>query len=164
MATDRLFPLSSYGDEYLTGHCADGRQVVMGLLCPHLVVYLFDANGRLLSGERQLWNHPAPRLNSGPFDIYNEAFRTSLDVQFRELQQSLGYSQSPIRVREFFDPDNWVGIEALPSHYRDLETIANEEERKEFIISRDRWLADGCFVWWWAKDYYMSKDGEVESS
>ena len=73
---DRQFPLTGYGDEFVTGACPDGRQVVMGLLCPHLVAYFFDPAGRLLGDEHRPWDHPAPRLrDTGPYDIYDPPFQ-----------------------------------------------------------------------------------------
>ncbi|MFO0964158.1 MAG: hypothetical protein U0793_01040 [Gemmataceae bacterium] len=67
----RLFPIQGYGDEFSTGVCADGRQVVMGLLCPHLVAYFFDRKGKLLGDEHRPWNKPAPRMGpDGPYNIY----------------------------------------------------------------------------------------------
>jgi hypothetical protein len=38
------------------------------------------------------------------------------------------------------------------------------EELQELVEERERWLADGSFVWWWAKDYYMSREGKVDST
>jgi hypothetical protein len=43
----RLFPIADHGDEFVTGVCADGRQVVMALLIPDLTAEFFDATGDL---------------------------------------------------------------------------------------------------------------------
>jgi hypothetical protein len=43
----RLFPIAGQGDEFVSGVCAHGPQVVMGLLLPDLTAVLCDANGDL---------------------------------------------------------------------------------------------------------------------
>jgi hypothetical protein len=43
----RLFPIAGHGDAFVTGVCADGRQVVMGLVIPDLTAVFFDAKGDL---------------------------------------------------------------------------------------------------------------------
>jgi hypothetical protein len=147
---NHLFPIQNDGYDFFTGVCADGRQMVMGLLEPHLVAYFFDKNGNLLGGDKRL-------LEKGKL----------LEQVMLEWQKELGFRTATIHVKEFYNREYPVGIEILPEHYRSVETdtwFPNEEERKEFIKSRNRWLTEGNFVWWWAKDYYMSKEGEVEST
>jgi hypothetical protein len=162
----RFYPIKP-GD-FDTGLCADGRQVVMGLLCPHLVAYFFDADGTLLGGERRLWNTAAERMSeNGPYILHGEPFCSALERQKQEWKDVLGFRSATIRVKEFFDSEHFVGIEPLPARYQDLETSEesqDEEERRQLMQMRDSWLADGSFVWWWAEDYWMSKDGEVESN
>jgi hypothetical protein len=163
-SAEQLFPIQPY--DFETGTCADGRQVVMGLLCPHLVAYFFDPQGNLLRREQRLWNKPAPRFGTdGPFKIHDEEFRSALERQEREWQAELGFTPGTIWVKQFLDGTP-VGIELLPDHYQDLENAdwLDEEEKQELMESRAEWLERGSFVWWWAKDYYMSKDGKVEST
>jgi hypothetical protein len=165
---DRLFTVNGYGDDFFTGVCSDGRQVVMGLLCPEVVAYFFDAEGRLLGDERRPWDHPAPRMGgNGPYRIYDDVFQGMLAVQIAEWQTALDCSSGPIRVRQFFDRRHPVGITLLPSHmqptddeWRDM----SRDERRELEHDRAEWLANGEFVWLWAKDYWMAADGEVTST
>lgn len=164
---DQLFPITGYGDEFVTGLCSDGRQVVMGLLCPHLVAYYFDRDGRLVEGERRLWNHPAPRSGNGPYHIYDKAFEAALATQLREWQDSIGYSSQPIRVRAFFDAQQGVGISLFPDHMdlpEDELKSLDGEEREDLERDRAEWLTSGQFVWWWAKDYWTGPDGAVVST
>jgi len=167
MPEDRLFPVNSYADDFVTGVCDGGRQVVMGLLCPHVVAYFFDRDGFLLGDEHRPWNHPAPRMPSGPYQIYDKAFRTTLADQIQEWQQSVGYIACPILVRAFLDPQHPVGITLLPDHLDLPEDELQElsaEEREDTELEREEWLAAGRFVWWWAKDYWSAADGKILST
>jgi hypothetical protein len=163
MSTGRLFPIKSY--DYLTGVCGDGRQVVMGLLCPHVVAYFFGRNGELLGDEHRDWITPAPWVPTGYYDIYDKKFLAGVADQIREWQRAIEFRKGTIRIRAFFDDRHPVGICELPEHLSD-EEIANcdDNERAELEKSRSKWIRQGAFVWWWARDYYMSRDGEVEST
>jgi hypothetical protein len=162
----RLFALQTEPGDFETGRCADGRQVVFGLLCPHLALFYFDAQGNLLQAEFRDWEHPAPWRN-GRYDIYDDAFEAAFAQQIDRWKAEAGFSPGTIQIKEFMDDAHWVGIQILPEHYQDLETsdeFDNEAERQEYIRDRDEWIARGDFVWWWAKDYYMNAEGEVEST
>jgi hypothetical protein len=165
---NRLYPIQNQGYDFFTGVCDDGRQVVMGLLCPHVVAYFFDAQGNLLADEHRPWNKAAPRFGfDGPYKIYDDDFQVALTKQMQEWQTDLGFQKRTVHIRAFMDDRHRVGIELLPEHLRNLESadwFDDDEERQEYIASREEWLADGKFVWWWAKDYFMEKDGSVESS
>jgi hypothetical protein len=170
VSEDRLFPLNFRdvgAGGPVTGVCADGRQVVMGLLCPNLVAYFFDANGNLLGDENRSWNHPAPRKGAGPYQIYDEAFQSALAAQFQEWQQTLGFSLCAIRVREFLDERHPVGIELFPDSLQptvDEWQSMNEQEQQDVQQAQTKWKVSGTFVWWWAEDYWIKPDGTVGSS
>jgi hypothetical protein len=59
-----------------------------------------------------------------------------------------------------------VGISILPGELEQDEIEAEEdpEERAFWEAQKVDWLANSQFVWWWAKDYYMSKEGNVNST
>ncbi len=164
---NRLFPIQNDEDILATGICADGRQAMMGLLCPWLVAYFFNHDGEIIGGERQQWNHPAPRMGEdSPYRIYDPAFGVAIAAQMKAWQTKLGFKQGKIEIQEFFDEELYVGITVLPDHL-ELEEIEEEddlEERKYLEEDRANWFANGNFVWWWAKDYWMSKDGDIEST
>lgn len=140
----------------------------MGLLCPKLVAFFFDSKGNLLGHEKRAWSDDAAKMvENNSCTIYSDGFRVLIDKQKKEWQAELGFRPATIRVKAFYDGEYPVGIQVLPEHYKDIETATwfrDEEDRQEFIKSRDRWLAEENFVWWWARDYYMSKDGDVEST
>jgi hypothetical protein len=167
---DRLFPLNFRGVDAggpVTGVCADGRQVVMGLLCPNLVAYFFDPKGDLLHEEHRSWLHPAPRRGAGPYQIYDEAFQSALATQFQKWQQTLGFNRCAIQVRAFLDERYVVGIELFPDHLQptaDEWQSMTEQERQDMQQARAKWKAAGTFVWWWAEDYWINPDGTVGSN
>jgi hypothetical protein len=137
----------------------------MGLLCPTLVAYFFAPDGVLLRTEERPWDYPAPRLHgTGPYSIYDPEFRSKLQLQFASWQAEIGFRPEVIWIQAFLDLERFVGIEAIPEH---LLTGEEDEDAAE-CIEREKalqdWIANGNFVFWWAKDYYMSKDGEVEST
>jgi hypothetical protein len=138
----------------------------MGLLCPHLVAYFFDGKGLLLADEHRPWTTPAPTTEpNGPYDIYDAAFEKAFAKQMRQWKSELGFRPGTIKIRAFLDDRHPVGITLFPDHLNPDE-IGNldEDEQRAFAESRAEWIAEGQFVWWWAKDYEMAKDGEVEST
>jgi hypothetical protein len=164
----RLFRIRNEGDSFFTGVCADSRQGIMGLLCPEVVAVFFDAEGNYLGCEARPWSKEAGDIaGNPPHNIFGVYFQALIAEQMEEWQTELRFRKATIRVKEFWVKGRPVGIEELPSHLRDIETaawIANEEERQGLRESRDRWLAEGNFVFWWAKDFFMSRKGEVEST
>ena len=182
LVPDRLYTIQNHGYDFFTGICSDGRQAVMGLLCPHVVAYFFDREGRFLGSERQPWNHPAPRMcmppelahiptimppGLGPYKISDPEFQRALSAQLEQWQAILGYNSTSIRVRMFFDAQHCVGIRPIPDCLkptkRNLADLS-ADERDEAERERQEWLNEGRFVWWWGKDYWMNSDGEVEST
>jgi hypothetical protein len=166
---ERLFPIQSQGYDFFTGICADGRQVVMGLLCPELVAYFFDAHGSLVGAQRRTWSDAAADVAGRvpPYRIFNDEFKALIGLQRREWEGELGFRTATIHVKEFFDHELGVGIELLPAYLREIETapwFRDTQERERAAKLRNRWVEDGNFVWYWAKDYYMSPTGEVEST
>lgn len=132
-----MFSIRGYGDDFYTGGTSDKSQIIMGLLCPSLVAYFFSPNGWLLGREVRPWHYPAPGAQGEGYDIYDERFQTRLGEQMRGWMKDIGFLARPICVEAFADEEFSVGI-------------ADEE--------------DAGTVLYWAKEYYLSSDGEVEST
>lgn len=163
----RLFAIQGYGDNFYTGLTCDGHQVLMGLLCPNLVAYVFSAEGLLLRREVYPWNYPAPRMHgTGPYQIYEATFRTHLAHQFEQWKADIGFRPETIWVQAFFDPDSHlsVAIEEIPEHLLVGEEGEDVEDRMEREGVLKTWIANGNYVLWWGKDYYIGPGGEVEST
>jgi hypothetical protein len=168
---ERYYSIQDQGDyDFLVGTTRDGRQVLMGLLCPELVVVFFDPEGRFLECEARPWEVPAPRMPGGtPFQIYDREFRESIRAQIQGWHEEIGFEPGPIAVREFFIWDRWLGIKDLPDHLEEFladpsGAAEDEEEADDLRESINLWLNDGQFVLWWAKDYWMGADGDVDST
>ena len=166
MAKARLFAIQGY--DYDTGVCADGRQAILGLLCPVLVAFFFDAKGKHLGCEERPWSAAAGKLagRKPPYDISGDRFHELIAGQMKAWQGELGFSASTIRVKQFQVPGRGVSIQELPGWAQEIETATwlSDDERQESREARDQWIADGKFVFWWGRSYHMSKDGEVEST
>jgi hypothetical protein len=179
-ASTKLYPLRTHGAEggeadFYTGTLPDGRQAVMGpadyqlrLLC-----VTFDPDGNLLEALTQPLPLPpvAKKLRGKaqlpPFpDPAQERARAI--PHLLAWQQQLGWKEGPIRVRAFMLPDDPVYIAALPrwgivTRY-DPYFYPDPQERTQMRQQLAEWEASGNFVFWWGRDYHMSKDGEVLST
>lgn len=164
--TTRLFPIQGY--DYETGVCADGRQVILGLLCPSLVAVWFDANGKYLDYEERPWGAAAAELagREPPYNISGDRFGELIAEQLKAWQAELGFNAATIRVEQFRLPGLGIAIQELPGWALEIETATwlTDAERQEYRKARDQWVADGKFVFWWGRSYHMSRDGEVEST
>lgn len=128
----------------------------MGLLCPYVVTYFFDTKGRFSGAGRQLWKHPAPQMeNNGPYNIYDAQFEQAITKQIKEWQKEIGFQDKVIRIKEFVDEEMSVGISERPEYLQDAD--ADDEDLLQ-------WKQSGNFVFVWAKEYWVSDSGEVEST
>lgn len=161
----------------------------MGLLCPHLVVVYFDAEGKYLSVQdvvltvpphqegttRIYWEEPdgtIKEVNSANPHIYithKPEFRESLEWDIRNLLKPSDFVEQPIDIQEFFLEDRYLGIRLLPDYLeefiKDPTSVAEDEEDIAFHQEiLDEWKTEGKFILWWGKDYWFGADGEVEST
>jgi hypothetical protein len=164
----RLFQIQNDGNNFFTGVCDGGRQVVMGLLCPEIVAFFFNTAGDLIEQQARPWSEAAAQLAGRelPYKIFGGQFRALIQQQMQAWQAELRFRTKTIQVKEFSGSPYSVGIELLPDQWIDLEDAEelDDEEREEEIQARDQWLAKGQFVFWWSEDYHMSKSGRVLSS
>lgn len=159
----KLFPVRGYGSDFHTGRTRAGEQLLMGLLCPYIVAYFFTQDGSQIKRERREWLVAAPRMGGdGPYQIYEPGFEATLSEQISQWQEELGFSPELIRVQKFFDPEMYVGIEQVPDHLQDVDE--SDEDFEELQADLREWEGSGSFVFYWAKDYFMASDGEVEST
>src|SRR5262249_54108463 len=108
--------------DFHVGRLRDGRQVLLGLLCPEVVAYFFGAEGTLVSVQRQPWRTPAARMiNHGPYQIHEPIFEAAIQRQISDWKTELGITDGPISVEAFFDEELFVGVEDVPEHLDEPE-------------------------------------------
>jgi len=159
-----LYLIQNSDCDFYARKAYDKRQVLMGLLCPELVAVFFDSEGNLLEVQKRALPFKLKRMGEdGPFDIYDGR----IPEQLLQWQKAMGFRPATIRVKMFFLPEQGIGIEDLPNHFREfLEDPSNfdKEEREYYPGLINEWKKEESFVLWWAKDYYMNKEGEIEST
>jgi hypothetical protein len=164
---ERLYCLqTSYEDgnvaDFYAGRLADGRQALLGVYLPKLVLVLFDAAGNYLEYQtRPLADGP----KSGPV---TDVDRAEFVTRRQRWQRELGWQEQPIQVRRFALPEQRIYLADYPEWATlllyDPYSYPTPQERAELRRQMEEWDREGCFVFWWSRDYHMNKDGEVLST
>lgn len=168
---NRLYTLQTYGPSdpgpyFATGVLPDGKQGIMGWYDDQVVCLFFNARGERIASEER------PTRFGMNQEFEGAQFR---DAQYRAAQPvmaawqtELGWRDQTIRVRFFMHPDRRIFLSDLSRSgvvgYYDPFQHADAGEREEARREVQSWLAEGCFVLNWMRDYHLSKDGEVLST
>jgi hypothetical protein len=170
---ERLYPIKpDEGHFFYAGIIPGEQQVLMGLFCPDLVAFCFDAAGNLLC----VHSRPLPFLRRSdvlvdgqsieglvrPYDIYDERIPQQLDAWQRELQ----FQPQTIRVKKFSLPELGIRIEDYPDYFDEVfaDPRADQEEKDHVRAFQREWEAARQFVLWWGNDYWLDDTGEVVAS
>jgi hypothetical protein len=133
-----------------TGRIRGGRQLLLGVNA----VLLFDEEGNLqqIEGIERYpvphgWQEVPPSQSNG-----NVSWLVKLE-----------FDERPIRIKRFWLPELWLGIEDLPDglaeYYTSPETFELEPEDVQW------WTEVGQYVFHaGCGDYYMNREGGVETS
>jgi hypothetical protein len=81
--------------------------------------------------------------------------------------RKLGVTPGSIRVREFFHPDGYIGVQELPRELQEFLGYPDHfppEDRIDLAEELADWRRDGGFVLIWHEEYWMSSSGEVEAT
>ncbi len=167
MSAEKHYAIRTYGVEggeadFYAGALADGRQALMGQYGPEqLVCVPFDAEG-----WRQGVLTRAVPVREGQAEPGSAAAWGAQHAL--AWQAELGWRAGPVRVRRFALPEHCVYIADYPGWGIRLQAdpyfYPSEEEREALRQQLALWEQAGKFVFWWGKDYFMSKDGEVLST
>jgi hypothetical protein len=158
---ERRYPIQSHESYFFyAGVTPDDQQVLMGLCCPNLVAFYFDAEGNLLKvAERPVafFQGVVP-----PYDIYDKRIAPLLKAWRKEI----GVRPVTISVKKFFSSEHDIGIEDYPSHFEEIlsDPKTTKDERRDVQNSITLWDEDGQFVLLWGNDYWLDSSGEVVSS
>lgn len=158
----RNFKVSSY-EAYTTGKTSSGEQIIMGLLCPFITIIIFDANGKYLETKQELWEYPAPKMGmDGPYQIYNKGFVKNLDQQIKNIQTNIAFIEGTVSIEEFESDVVESALYIMPNH---LDEIDLEDEDSAYLIEeKESWINSKSHCFLWAEEYWLSVDGEMESS
>jgi hypothetical protein len=166
-SASRRYTLRTYGSErgqadFYTGTTPAGEQVLLGTYDDAVVCVRFDAEGEQVGVDSR------PLLADAPLEELSAKQRAKLEIQaVKAWRGEIGLRPGPIRVCKFLlsepqayisDYPNW----AIQLHY-DPDQFAGLE-RQEMRRLKEEWEAAGNFVFWWGKDYHMSKEGDVLST
>ena len=159
-AAQSVYLIQNDGEHYYAGRLNNGNQVLMdgfsrvefdsggnvvATSCPEdtsYTVQALDAEGSVLSAYFRPTDLPPPSVMP-PF------------------------TPGTISVKPFFLTECSIGIRDLPDHlqeFLDHPENADEEERRYYPEEVKEWRERGSFVLWWNEDYFLSKEGELESS
>ncbi len=163
----RLYKIATTVPYFYTGRLMDGTQMLMGVQPPNLVGVVFDPDGNYLTTSlKQISREQRPTLRD-----QSEIDPTSAEDEFSayiyDWQRELKLRTETISVKQFSLPERWIGIRDLPEHYQEvLDHPENfsEERLQELQGDIEAWRGSGEFVLDWDEDYYMSEEGELDST
>jgi hypothetical protein len=165
--SDHLYWIEGYPHHgYWTGTTADGSQVLVVILAPHIIAIFFDHEGNLLEvQERRLSPSTLAMAEKG---IY-AGFRRQSDEDVSSWLDSLGIHESVIKVKRFFLPDYHVGIVDFPQFFQDIlrnPSAYSEDEQRGAESAKARWFKEGIFELWLndGTNLWITSTGQVESS
>lgn len=151
-----MYRISNDEGCFRAGTLPDGQQVLYGPMGLGITSVYFKSNGEYSRVERTA----LPVSGSSPDCI---DWCAAMD----EWQSKASVSACSIWVHEFFIHESRIGITKLPEYLQEAVSgfLSDDSERAE-LLRRDAksWTDRGCYVLWWAEEYYMDADGNVESS
>lgn len=168
--SNRLFNLKTneiYG--WFTGCDALNHQILMGIDWNAEVCIQFNGDGDLLSVVERPFDsngqEVAQAVDESPLILTPEG-TTRLNSRFQKWTQDKITNPCAILVSEFWVPNRFIGIEAMPAEYSDFledPESADEIDQVEMPTLIQDWIDENLFVFWWNEDYWMSPSGEVNS-
>jgi hypothetical protein len=164
----------SMGHFFRAGNDREGRQVIMGILDDEIVAVIFDSHGRLLAVETRSPNiKPDSTLresNPGAYwtHVY-EVFLPSAEATLRELQEKSGFVPGVIRIQEFSVPNRRISVQLMPDFLNEFLSdpqshAENDEDAQEYYEIIEAFKSFDQFVFRWGKEFWMSRDGDIQST
>lgn len=167
----RLYTLKSHdGYGFWTGRTSTGKQVLMGVDWNALVCLRFSNGGDFLMCIERPFDVDGQPINTPVTQIphhVSEQGQRLIDERFEKWRDEVIVEQSPIRFKEFFHPERFIGVEEIPSFYQDFLNDPSEfsdEDRDAIPAEIQNWKDREDFVFWFNENYDCNKDGEVVSS
>ena len=162
-SSQRSYHIQNSTYYFYAGYLENGNLVLMGIQQPKLVMVEFDPEGNYLkTSDREVFQE---RLTSGLH--HNETREDILLSVLLDWQRDVAFRAGTISVKPFFLPELDIGIEDLPEHYQEVLDHPEQydaERLTELQGDIRDWRERGSFVLYWVEDYYLDRDGDVESS
>lgn len=163
----RLYNIRNSPPYFYTGRLPEGTQTLINIQLPDLFMVVFDAEGNYLrtSLKAILYEQhlaDAPLAEAPPGSAYDE-----FTAYAHEWQRELRVTPGTISVKQFYLPERYIGITDLPEHYQEVidhPENFSAERLQELQGEIEEWLESGEFVLDLDIDYYMSEEGDVEST
>ena len=147
----------------MTGRLADGRQVLMGVMCPDFAIHYFSAAGDFVEIQNRKLTLP-PAIRNGVY-FFDEIADASLNADIAAWCTELKFTESPIDVLKF-DSDGGT-IEDFPAELIELDEEPDnftDDERDELLEWRADWVESDLFAFWWGDELWIDSDGNVNTS
>jgi hypothetical protein len=152
---------------------AQGKQLLLAnnYYLQEILLHWFAADGKFLELERvpipqgpiQITVRDKPELHAQV--VWLRSYQEKVDHQLAQLKERIGFVPGDIAVRKFESEE--AAIFDLPGEYvqflENRETYS-EEDQKRFDGYIRKWRERNNFVLECCNEYWMSADGEVESS
>ena len=163
----RLYKIATNVPYFYTGRLADGAQTLMGVQPPDLVGVVFSVDGDYIKTLTKHISQERRLTTQDQSEVVPDADEDEFSAYIYEWQTELKVMPDTISVKQFYLPERYIGISDLPEHYQEvLDHPENfsEERLRELQGDIQAWRGSGEFVLDWDEDYYMSEEGEVEST
>ena len=150
-------------DYFAAGRSPDGRQFLIGLQCPDMVVLMFDPDGVCQEvSTRPLTESSCSRRGDGWLVVPEQASSERL-----VWLQDLGAAPGTIEVQPFSIADREITSRLMPEHLLEYQAHPDNfdgDQRPHLEDALAKWTASGSHVLIWAEEYWISADGEIEST
>jgi hypothetical protein len=136
-------------------------QAIWGLVGWTTYLLVFSSTGDLLNVQQ------FSSAELGVLDSQGNSPDQILQAATRRFMQEYELSPEAVAVKRCWIGDAMIGIEDVTDNIKEsiqFPSSFTDEELEDCSDSLNEWKADEQFVLWWAQSYYVSKEGDVETS
>ena len=139
---------------------SDKFQAVWGVNNNYAELIWFDLEGNFVSLDKVAFDDTSKISNELDFDEVTNKL-------IQNVRQKFGLADETILVKRFWLEKLEAGIEDLTETMKEFLTNSDsfeEEEAAEYKELIEDWKDEQQYVFWWGQDFYVSKEGFVETS
>lgn len=164
---EHSYRVSSNPPYFYTGHLTDGTQMLIGVQSPDLVGVVFSVNGEYLRTLTKQISQKRQLATQGKSEFVPDFVEDDFSAYIYEWQMELKVISGTISVKQFYLSERYIGISDLPEHYQEVldhPEDFSEERLRELQGDVQAWRENGEFVLYWDEDYYLNREGKLEST